>query len=197
MASSAEEDYIESTFAVAEHQDDEHGQEKNDEGQEENDEGQKEDDEGEEEGDEGEEEDDEGEEVDGEGEEVDGEGEEVDGEGDDDDHDQGEEQVIFLKYLLLIFIYIIIFITFVGSSSRQRRGKNKNIALSRRPPGSKVPLTFRAKDGRPTGKSRKTWSRHLGLAVRQSDIIPHHLLKWEGLSADQVDVLWKLLKVIH
>ena len=57
----AEEEYIESTFAVVEHQDDEHGQEENDEGQEENDEGQEED----------------------------GEGQEEDGEGENDD--QGEE----------------------------------------------------------------------------------------------------------
>ena len=72
---------------------------------------------------------------------------------------------------------------------------NKNIALSRRPPGSKFPLTFRDKDGRPKGLYRKKWSRHAGSVVRTPHNISHRLLNWQSLSSEQQDALWNCLKV--
>ncbi|XP_047331528.1 homeobox-leucine zipper protein HDG12-like [Impatiens glandulifera] len=77
------------------------------------------------------------------------------------------------------------------SSARKRREKNNNIALSKRPPGKKIVLTFRAVDGRPSsvGDGRTMWYRHLGSVVHDPSTVSHRLLKWKELSVDQLDLL--------
>ncbi|XP_047331689.1 uncharacterized protein LOC124935285 [Impatiens glandulifera] len=82
------------------------------------------------------------------------------------------------------------------SCARKRRGKNKNIALSKRPAGTRIPLTFREVDGRPGGVDvgRTRWSRHVGSVVRDPSAVSHRLLKWKALSADQLDYIWNAAK---
>ena len=97
----------------------------------------------------------------------------------------------------MAYIYDLINIAFAifVESSKQRRGKNKNIELSKRPQGSKLSLIFRDKDGRPKGDARRIWSRHLGTMVRDPAIISHRQYQWKQLSTEQLDLLWRAISV--
>ncbi|XP_047335788.1 uncharacterized protein LOC124939352 [Impatiens glandulifera] len=82
---------------------------------------------------------------------------------------------------------------FAASSSKKRRGKNKSLALSKLRRGEKLPLEFSTTTNQPCCENRRIWVRHLGVVVRDKNVIPHRILEWKHIDKAQLDNMWKIV----
>ncbi|XP_047330271.1 uncharacterized protein LOC124933873 [Impatiens glandulifera] len=77
-----------------------------------------------------------------------------------------------------------------STSKRKGRGKNRNTTLSNLSSGEKITIEF-SPNGRVCCDNDTTWSRHIGIVVRDPTMISHHLLHWLDLSFTDIEHLWK------
>ena len=82
------------------------------------------------------------------------------------------------------------------SSSRRVRGRSMLTALDRLGAGETLHIHFN-EQGAPCGRNGQTWIRHIGLLVRDTNVVPHNLLRWTDLSGPQRDHLWRASTVSY
>ena len=78
--------------------------------------------------------------------------------------------------------------------NERRRGRNKCKEIARLKPNEKLQVTFYG--NRVVGEHYKLFARHLGIIVRDTNICPLRVHKWNDIGDIEKEHMWSAVRVI-